>query len=187
MTASGQGPLIRRAASTDAEQVARIGRLTFAESFGRLYPSHDLDAYLDQAYSPAAVRAALEDPAFAAWLVATPDGLVVGHALAGPCSLPHADVTPACGELKRLYLLKAWQGRGWGSRLLRDAIDWLERDGPRTLWIGVWSQNLAARRLYSRIGFAKVGEYQFQVGRSLDREFILQRKPRLLGELGEGV
>jgi ribosomal protein S18 acetylase RimI-like enzyme len=184
MTASGQGPLIRRATSTDAEQVADIGRLTFAESFGRLYPARDLAAYLDQAYSPAAVRAALEDPAFAAWLVETPDGLV-DHALAGPCNLPHAEVTPACGELKRLYLLKAWQGRGWGSRLLRDAISWLEQDGPRTLWIGVWSQNLAARRLYSRISFAKVGEYRFQVGRSLDREFILWRKPRLLSEFDE--
>ena len=39
-----------------------------------------------------------------------------------------------------------------------------ERDGPRTLWIGVWSENLGAQRFYARYGFEKVGEYEFSVG-----------------------
>ena len=67
------------------------------------------------------------------------------------------------------------QGGGTGSRLIGGALGWLERDGPRRLWIGVWSGNLGARRLYARLGFEKVGEYYFKVGEALDREFILRR------------
>ena len=52
---------------------------------------------------------------------------------------------------------------------------WLEKDGPRTLWIGVWSENLGAQRFYARYGFHKVGEYEFPVGETRDREFILRR------------
>lgn len=167
-------PLIRRAGVADAEALAAIGAATFAETFGHLYPPGDLAAFLADAYGVEKTRRDLADPARAAWLVER-DGEVVGHALAGPCDLPHDEVTPACGELKRLYVLKRLQGSGTGSRLLTETLAWLERDGPRRLWIGVWSQNLGAQRLYGRMGFEKVGEYEFPVGRVRDREFILRR------------
>jgi RimJ/RimL family protein N-acetyltransferase len=70
-------------------------------------------------------------------------------------------------------VLKALQGGGTGSRLLSLALDWLEARGSKRIWIGVWSQNHGAQRLYSRLGFKKVGEYEFPVGRVRDREFIM--------------
>lgn len=165
---------IRRATPADAEALSRIGAETFSETFGHMYPPEDLAAFLETAYAVDKSRRDLEDPHKAAWLVEA-DGAVVGHALAGPCDLPHDEVTPACGELKRLYVLKAFQGGGTGSRLLAETLAWLERDGPRRLWIGVWSENYGAQRLYGRLGFEKVGEYDFIVGETRDREFILRR------------
>ena len=90
-------------------------------------------------------------------------------------SLPHADVAPGDGELKRLYVLQEHQGGGRGSRLFDAAIAWLLRDGPRTLWIGVWSENHGAQRFYARHGFERVGDYDFVVGNTRDHEFILRR------------
>lgn len=167
-------PIIRRASLDDAEALSRIGAETFTETFGHLYPPEDLAAFLDAAYGLEKTRRDLADPAKAAWLVEV-EGEVVGHALAGPCDLPHDEVTPACGELKRLYVLKRLQGDGAGSRLMTEVLGWLERDGPRRLWIGVWSENHGAQRLYGRMGFEKVGEYEFPVGQIRDREFILRR------------
>ncbi|MDP1629942.1 MAG: GNAT family N-acetyltransferase [Caulobacter sp.] len=167
-------PIIRRATSDDAEALSRIGAETFSETFAHLYPPQDLAAFLDVAYGLDKTRRDLADPDKASWLVEA-DGEVVGHALAGPCDLPHPEVTPACGELKRLYVLRRLQGDGTGSRLLAETLAWLERDGPRRLWIGVWSENLGAQRLYGRLGFAKVGEYEFPVGEVRDREFIFRR------------
>lgn len=167
-------PTIRRATSVDAEALSRIGAETFTETFGHLYPPDDLRDFLEAAYGLEKTRRDLADPAKASWLVEM-DGEVVGHALAGACDLPHDEVTPGCGELKRLYVLKCLQGGGTGSRLLAEVLAWLERDGPRPLWIGVWSENHGAQRLYGRMGFDKVGEYEFAVGRTRDREFILRR------------
>ena len=82
---------------------------------------------------------------------------------------------PVDGELKRLYVLAAYQGTGWGGKLFQAALDWLLADGPRTLWIGVWSENLGAQRFYARHGFVKVGEHTCPVGRVVDREFTLRR------------
>lgn len=167
-------PTIRRATPDDAEALSRIAAATFTQTFGHLYPPEDLSDFLAEVYAVSKARADLADPARAVWLVES-GGEVVGHALAGPCDLPHPEVTPACGELKRLYILKAHQGGGVGSRLLAETLAWLERGGPRRLWIGVWSENYGAQRLYGRMGFQKVGEYEFPVGRTRDREFILSR------------
>ncbi len=167
--------LIRRAEARDAETLSRLSAETFSATFAHLYPPADLAAFLDEAYAVERSRGHLADPATATWLMEE-DGAAVGYALAGPCGLPHPEVTPGCGELKRIYLLPAFQGGGRGSRLLRTSLDWLEAEKTGDLWIGVWSENLGAQRLYERMGFEKVGEYAFKVGATLDHEFILRRR-----------
>jgi len=165
---------IRRAQTTDAETLVQLSRETFSAAFADLYWPEDLEAFLASAYGLEKTRRELADPNIGAWL-AERDGVAVGYALVGPCDLPHSEVTAACAELKRIYLAPAAQGGGVGSRLMSQALAWLERDGPRRIWIGVWSGNRGARRLYEQLGFAKVGEYYFKVGEAMDREFILRR------------
>ncbi|KAB7772266.1 GNAT family N-acetyltransferase [Xanthomonas maliensis] len=169
---------IRRATLDDAAAVARIATATFTETFGHLYPEQDLRDFLIETFSVERAQIVLGHPNYAIWLLEH-EGVAIGHAAAGPCGLPHAEVRPGDGELKRLYLLKQYQSCGWGSRLFETALQWLERDGPRTLWIGVWSENFGAQRFYARYGFVQVGEYDFPVGATVDREFILRREPRL--------
>ncbi len=39
----------------------------------------------------------------------------------------------------------------------------------------MWSGNFGAQKLYARLGFEKVGEYEFKVGATRDHEFIMRR------------
>lgn len=168
---------LRRATPDDAAALSALAARTFTETFGHLYRPEDLVLFLRDAYAEGKQRELLSRDDSAVWLLEDA-GVPVGHAAAGPCGLPHPDVRPEDGELKRLYLLKACQGGGEGSRLMRVAMDWLLSDGPRALWIGVWSENLGAQRFYARHGFEKVGEYLFPVGQARDLEFILRRPER---------
>lgn len=169
---------IRRAELADAHTLSELGRRTFIETFVEGfavgYPPGDLAPFLESAYAPAAIASTLEDPLCAAW-IAERGGVALAYATAGPNGLPHPEATRDDGELYRLYVAREAQGTGLGRMLLDTALAWLERDGPRRLWIGVWSGNLNAQRLYARYGFGKVGEYEFPVGRVRDREFILRR------------
>jgi ribosomal protein S18 acetylase RimI-like enzyme len=169
---------IRRATSDDAATLAELGRVTFIEAFGHLYTPEDLQAFVNDSHSVAAYAHALEHPRYALWL-AEHDGVAIGYAQAGPCGLPHADAQPGDGELKRLYLLPTAQNSGVGVALLEVALAWLERDGPRTLWISVWSENYGAQRFYGRHGFVHAGEYEFIVGEQRDREFMWRRLPAI--------
>ncbi len=166
--------IIRRATPDDAARLSALATRTFVQAFGHLYPAEDLRDFLADSYAVDKQRRILEHPDYAVFLLER-DGEAVGHAAVGPCGLPHADVQPGDGELKRLYLVADAQNGGHGGRLFQTAIDWLLRDGPRTLWIGVWSQNEGAQRFYARHGFHPVGEYFFPVGRQRDLEYILRR------------
>ena len=203
--------MIRRATPADAEALSALSRTCFTQTFGHLYDPADLEAFLDEAYAPDVLRAELEDPNRATWLLfedapkegfSQPDSspadhprtpetddeapassapqTPIGYATACPANLPHPDVAPGDGELQRLYVLQGHQGSGRGTLLLNTALEWLERDGPRTLWIGVWSENYGAQRFYARHGFEIVGEYSFMVGDHADRELITRRLPRAL-------
>jgi ribosomal protein S18 acetylase RimI-like enzyme len=165
---------IRRAVPGDAATLSRIAMQTFTETFGHLYPDEDLQDFLRTNYAVAEWTRMLRDDTSAAWLLED-DGDAVGYAQAGPCRLPHPDASANDGELKRLYVLSLASNSGWGGKLFEQALDWLEGDGPRTIWISVWSQNFGAQRFYERWGFTKAGEYEFPVGRVRDHEFMFRR------------
>ena len=169
---------LRIAGPQDAERLSRLGWETFLDTFVRgfalPYPPADLDHFFAASYAPERFAAALADPGRRAW-IAERDEEAVGFATAGPCALPHPDARPEHGELHRLYVLPAEKGSGLAARLMETALAWLERDGPRPLWLGVWSGNHRAQRFYARYGFSKAGEYKYPVGATRDHEFILRR------------
>lgn len=170
---------IRRATIADADTLAELGAATFVETFGHLYTAADLQAFLEESHRVDAYARVLADPAYALWLAehAAADGQqrAIGYAQAGPCGLPHDEVRLGDGELKRLYLRREAHNGGIGRALMDAAMAWLLRDGPRTLWLSVWSENLGAQRFYARYGFEFVAEYEFPVGAQRDREFMYRR------------
>ena len=171
-------PTLRVAGPADAAGLSALGWETFLDTFVRgfaiPYPPADLDAFFAASYAPARFADLLADVRRRAWLVER-GGKAVGFAVAGPCTLPHPDVRPGDGELQRLYVSPGEKGTGLAPRLMDAATAWLQRDGPRPIWLGVWSGNLRAQRFYARRGFRKVGEYDYPVGETRDHEFILRR------------
>ena len=170
--------VIRPAVEADAAALGALGRQTFIDTFvdgfGVPYPPDDLATFLDASFSADAIRAKLRESG-AAWWVAERDGELLAFANTGPNTLPHPDAKPSHSELRRLYVGKSAQGLGLGTKLLAVALEWMEAHSDGPLWIGVWSGNLKAQKLYAAWGFGKVGEYQYPIGRWLDDEFILRR------------
>ncbi|WMJ70225.1 GNAT family N-acetyltransferase [Stenotrophomonas sp. 24(2023)] len=165
---------IRRATLADAEALSAIAIATYTETWGDSYPPQDLHDFLQAHYSTVPQQQELADPRSAIWLLHEGDA-VVGYLAAGANTLPHADAAEGDIELKRLYVSARHQGSGHGARLMDTFMAWLDHPQRRRLWVGVWEDNLGAQRFYARYGCRKAGEYDFIVGASRDREFILCR------------
>ena len=170
---------IRPARPEDVPALAELGARTFVETFvegfGIPYPADDMARFLEEAFSEAATARSVNDPAKGWWVGVAEDGAILGFAEIGPVTLPHPEAEPSNGELKRLYIAREAQGLGLGRALLETALDAMAERFSGPEWIGVWSGNLKAQKLYGHYGFAKAGEYQFPVGNWRDDEFILRR------------
>ena len=180
MSSASADVLIRPARPQDAAPLSALGRQTFVdtfvaeEGFAIPYPAEDLESYLESSFGVAATARKLAEPD-GAWWVADRDGALLAFANVGPNGLPHPDARPGDMELRRLYVGKTAQGLGLGTRLLALSLEWMEANTIGPLWIGVWSGNLKAQKLYAAHGFEKAGEYEYPVGTWRDHEFILRR------------
>lgn len=172
--------LVRAATDADVPALSALATRTFVETFvDELkipYPQADLHAHLHEAYGLTATAALLRDPELFLHVAELPaEGALAGYVLAGPCKLPHAGASAEHGELRRLYVAHEWHGRGIGRALMEAAFAWMESMFPGPAWLGVWSGNEKAQRIYQRYGFRKVGEYDYPVGSWTDREHIYRR------------
>lgn len=170
---------IRTPTLDDAAALGALGRQTFVDTFvtgfGIPYPADDLEAFLDESFSPEATRRKMQEPGSGWWVAEGADGQLLAFANTGPNTLPHPDGRASHAELRRLYVSRAAQGMGLGTKLLALALAWMEAHTDGSLWIGVWSGNEKAQKLYAAYGFEKAGEYDYPVGRWTDHEFILRR------------
>ncbi|MEZ5891780.1 MAG: GNAT family N-acetyltransferase [Parvularculaceae bacterium] len=159
---------------SDVPALAGIGAETFIDTFGHIYAAEDLARFLAQKQSPAFYEAFLADAENAVWIGENDDGEVIGYCTAGPCSLPVEDMPPRSGELHRLYLRKSARGSGLGKAFMNIALEWLEGRFDE-LYVGVFSENVRAQKLYQHCGFEKVAEYHFMVGDHADLEWIMKK------------
>lgn len=161
----------RIATEDDAGTLASLARRTFTETFGHLYKPQDLAAFL-AGHTEERWREELRDPAFAVRL-AEEAGEAAGFCKIGPPSLPFEPRGPSI-ELRQLYLLTPWQGRGIAREMMRWAIGEAKAHGAADLYLSVFVDNHRARRLYKSYGFEFVGLYAFMVGEHADEDHVMR-------------
>ena len=55
------------------------------------------------------------------------------------------------------------------------AVEEARAEGAQSVWLGVNKRNERANTFYERNGFLVVGERRFQVGDSLDEDFVREK------------
>lgn len=165
---------LREPALDDAAALAELGATTFCETFPNMYTDEDLQAYLDKVHSPKSIIEELADPGLR-YRVLDDGTRLVGYVKIGRLSVPAQSPAPSAIELRQIYLLKSHIGRGLGQRMMRWAESEFERGQHSEVYLSVFSENQRAIDFYHKGGFEKVGEYAYQVGEAVDREFIFCR------------
>ncbi len=164
--------VLRPALSADVPALSRLGNDSFVAKFGHLYRPEDLAAFLDEAYSPDAIRAELGYPDRLYCLSETGRRLMGYCKLALTCGFPeHARGTRTI-ELKQLYTDPDRTGQGIGAALMDWAFAEAKARGADEIQLSVWSGNEGAQRFYARYGFVKVADVTFCVGSQIDDEFL---------------
>jgi ribosomal protein S18 acetylase RimI-like enzyme len=170
---------IRTASSADAARLSRLAATTFRDTFEAENTLEDMERYLAEAFTPEQQAAEIADPDNTI-LVAEHDRSsnnveLVGYAHLASESTPEAVLGPAPLELKRLYVARAWHGRGVAQALMNAVLNAARARGAKTLWLGVWERNPRAVAFYEKHGFTRVGEHSFILGSDVQTDWVLAR------------
>ncbi|BBE35907.1 GNAT family N-acetyltransferase [Sphingosinicella microcystinivorans] len=166
--------VFRTPTAADLPALCELGRQTFIETFGHLYAKHDLDHFLVTVFGPEGMPVEFADPAYA-FRIAEADGRMVAYCKVGPPYLPVDDDGRTKCELRQLYILKAWHGRGIAQPMMAWALEWANMGGWQDMYLTVWSENYRAQKVYENYGFEKVGDHRFMVGEQADHDFIYRK------------
>lgn len=79
-----------------------------------------------------------------------------------------------CYELERIYLIKSYQGMGFGKILMQKAIEVAQSKNKKELWLGVWEENPEAIGFYQKMGFEKFGTHIFKVGDDEQKDYLMK-------------
>ena len=167
-------PVITEATAADCEAVAALAAKTFTETFGHMYDPADLQAHLDKWCQPHCFTESLE--AGHTLLMSHLNGQLIGYAKVGHVALPVKNAPRGAQEIYRVYLDKAFQGRGFGKQLMLHILSLPRIQTSAAVYLGVWEHNFKAQALYRLYSFEVVGPYQFMVGNHADTDIIMVRK-----------
>jgi ribosomal protein S18 acetylase RimI-like enzyme len=165
---------IRRANPGDEAALALLGGATFLEAYLHMLRGPDIVAHCADKHAPARYAGWLADPAWRLWLAeAAETAAPVGYVTMGPVGFDAPGASPRDIELHRIYVLWRLRGAGLGQTLMQTALDTARADGFARVLIGVSQRNTDAIAFYQRLGFAVVGEREFQIGAWSEIDFVL--------------
>lgn len=169
---------IRPALPADAAALAALGMQVWLHTYATQGVS-GLDAdHVWSSFTPARMRALMDDPTRALTVACRGDFLLAYALLGGP--MPGASFAGADRllELETLYVQAHFKGQGLGRALLNWARDEAaRRSGHRGLCLKVNARNASALAFYRAQGLDAVGETFFELGEQRHLNLILSDPP----------
>ncbi len=165
---------IKAATLQDAQRVLDISRSTFIETFGPVNKKEDMDAYLAESFTLEKIKHELSDQHsrfFLAWL----NKEIVGYIKFRSGNNPDQPADTQAIELERIYVLHKYLGKKFGAELMSFCLDYAQQSGYETIWLGVWENNVRARKFYERWGFTYYGSHQFVLGTDIQTDVLMKK------------
>jgi len=167
---------IRQAGPADIPELARVAQRTFPLACPPTTPATDIQQHISNELNERAFLAHMDSPVTEFHVAVASTGQIIGYLMlvataAGAPDLPGTQPL----EVRRIYVDEAWQGRGVGAALMDLAVARARSQQFDCLWLGTNQENHNAVAFYRRLGYGHVGTRTFQVGCSVECDFVLAR------------
>lgn len=166
---------IRKVTTNDLEELQKIGRLTFYETFASDNTVENMNKYLDEAFSFTKLATELSDNN-AEFYFATIDNKVLGYLKLNFGQSQTELQDNKAVEIERIYVLKEYHGKGVGQLLYDQAIKIARQKNADYVWLGVWEKNPRAINFYKKNGFVEFDKHIFKLGNDEQTDIMMKLK-----------
>lgn len=148
---------------TAIDQLQKIGRQTFYETFSEGNSEENMQDYLDTGFSLEKLTAELNDENTTFYL-AQLEGEAIGYLKLNFGASQTELQDEKAVEIERIYVLKDFHGKKVGQLLYDKAIEVARERNANYVWLGVWEENRRAIQFYKKNGFVAFDQHVFKLG-----------------------
>jgi ribosomal protein S18 acetylase RimI-like enzyme len=166
---------IQKVTPDNIDQLQKIGRQTFYETFAAGNTEKNMTKYLDEVFSIIKLAAELSDTN-AEFYFATLDNSVIGY-LKLNFGQSQTELQEDKGlEIERIYVLKDFHGKSVGQLLYDKAMQIAIQKNADYVWLGVWEENPRAINFYKKNGFMEFDKHVFKLGDDEQTDIMMKLK-----------
>ena len=166
---------IKKVATIDIDQLQKVSRQTFYETFSTGNTEENMIQYLDEAFSVEKLTVELND-SNAEFYFATLDGNVIGYLKLNFGQSQTELQDDKALEIERIYVLKEFHGKNVGQLLYDKAIQVARQKNAEYVWLGVWEENLRAINFYKKNNFVEFDKHIFKMGNDEQTDIMMKLK-----------
>lgn len=154
---------IQKATLEDIEQLQKIGRETFFETFSSSNTEENMKQYLEEGFSIEKLTDELSNEN-SEFYFALSETKVIGY-LKINFGISQTELKDEKAlEIERIYVLKEFHSKKVGQILYEKAIEIANRKNSDYVWLGVWEENPRAISFYKKNGFVEFDKHIFRLG-----------------------
>ncbi len=166
---------IKKVTLTDIDELQKIGRQTFYETFGSGNTEVNMNKYLDEGFSASKLTAELSDKN-SEFYFASLDKEVIGYLKLNFGQSQTELKDDKALEIERIYVLKDYHGKSVGQVLYERAIQVARQIETDYVWLGVWEENPRAINFYKKNGFVEFDKHIFKLGNDKQTDIMMKLK-----------
>lgn len=166
---------IKKVTLNNIDQLQKIGRQTFFETFSAVNTEENMKKYLEEGFSIEKLTTELKDNN-SEFYFATLDNNVIGYLKLnfGQSQTELQDDNAL--EIERIYVSKEFQGKKVGQLLYDKAIQIARQKKADYVWLGVWEENPRAINFYRKNGFVEFDKHVFKLGNDEQTDLMMKLK-----------
>ena len=156
---------IRRVTIDDVELLSAIAKRSFYDTFTGTCTEEDMQSFLEQHFNSSQMGSELNNTDLFCFFAET-NGIPGAYLqfMEDYRGFPLMKKWKAL-ELKRIYVLKEYQGKGIAQKLMDHFLSYAKENKYEVVWLGVWEHNVRAQRFYEKYGFINSGYiHDFPIG-----------------------
>lgn len=164
---------IRKVQEAEVNDLQRVGKQTFFESFSDKNSASDMEIYLKKKFNIEQLLTELRNPESQFFFVEDKEK-IIGYLKLNMSKAGKRKDKNKTLEIERIYVFSNFQGKGVGKILLEKTIEIAKREKAKEVWLGVWEENIRAINFYKKNEFVKFDKYKFMLGKDEQTDILMK-------------
>ena len=164
---------IKRVTLNDIDQLQKISRQTFSETFSAGNTEENMKKYLEEVFSMEKLTAELSNPNSEFYL-AVLDNNAIGYLKLNFGQSQTELQDDKALEIERIYVLQEFHGKKVGQLLYEKAMQIARQKNADYVWLGVWEENPKAINFYKKNGFVEFDKHIFKLGNDEQTDIMMR-------------